>query len=78
MYGGIRLPAYGHIGACISNLSGKNLHIKLDTYCYKRCDKLVELDDKSTPIITLLEVIIEIHPAAINTACLVFTHVISY
>ena len=40
MYGGIRLPAYGHIGACISNLSGTNLHIKLDTYntAYASCE----------------------------------------
>ena len=59
-------------------ISNGRWHIILLKKCYKRCDKLVELDDKSTPIITLLEVIIEIHPAAINTACLVFTHVISY
>ena len=40
IYGGIQLPAYGHIGACISNLSGTNLHIKLDTYntAYASCE----------------------------------------
>ena len=40
MYGGIRLPAYGHLGACIGNVSGTNLHIKLDTYntAYASCD----------------------------------------
>ena len=46
--------------------------------CYKRCDKLVELDDKATPIITLLVVIIKIHPAAFNTVYLIFTHMISH
>ena len=40
MYGGIPLPAYSHIGACIGNLSGTNLHIKLDTYniTYVSCE----------------------------------------
>ena len=40
MYGGIRLPAYGNVGACIGNVSDTNLHIKLDTYntAYASCD----------------------------------------
>ena len=42
MYRGIPLPAYGHIGASISNVSGTNLHIKLDTYntAYASCENM--------------------------------------
>ena len=40
MYRGIQLPAYGYIGACISNLSGTDLLIKLDAYntAYLSCE----------------------------------------